>query len=68
MRLLSNGEQFVCNYDFGRHTLKFEGKVDDVEVYRHADAPHNNELVVRKMCQWYGTGHTDITELRHNGF
>ena len=62
MKLLPPGEQFACNYDFGRHTLRFEGKVNGEPVYQHADG--DGRLVVKRRELWYDTGHTDITALR----
>lgn len=62
MKLLSPGEQFANNYDFANHSLRFEGKVSGEPVYRNSD---DSKLVVKRQEQWYDTGHTDITELRH---
>lgn len=63
MKLLSPGEQFANNYDLANHTLRFEGKVRGENVYRNSD---DEKLVVKRLEQWYDTGHTDITKLRNN--
>lgn len=61
---LTDGAQFAANHYFNHKTLRFAGKAGGEDYFIHPDAWHFQELCVRRMGLWYGTGLDTLEAVR----